>query len=141
MCFWWYQPSRIDQELIPDVGVVAGRDRPGDSDPEEDIDSIASGNVSDGVVRRLILDGGDLAGKRIWKGDRNEIIPIEKAGSFYSTEGPVPKFQWWPNSIPLFGGDPDFRVRPFKLPLHECRRKGTAIAKYAFEMLISQDAI
>ena len=45
--------------------VVDGRDDPGQSEPQEDVDRVAAGHVTDGVVCCLLVDGCDLAGEGV----------------------------------------------------------------------------
>lgn len=58
--------SRIDDELTSVVGVIAGGQRPGEPDAEEHVHRIAAGHVADAGVGVFVLDGGHLAGERVW---------------------------------------------------------------------------
>ena len=48
--------------------MVDGRDDPGQSEPQEDVDRVAAGHVTDGVVCCLLVDGRDLADKGVREG-------------------------------------------------------------------------
>ncbi len=45
--------------------MVDGRNQPGKSQTEEDVDGVGSGDVADGVVGVLLAHGGGLAGERV----------------------------------------------------------------------------
>ena len=48
--------------------MVDGRDDPGQPEPQEDVDRVAAGHVTDGVVCCLLVDGCDLAGEGVGQG-------------------------------------------------------------------------
>lgn len=49
------------------VGVVHGSYGPGDSYPQEHVDCVTPGHVSNGVIRGAVLDSGHLAGERVYE--------------------------------------------------------------------------
>lgn len=48
-------------------GVVNGRNDPRESETEKHVDGVGSGDVSDGVVRMALGDGGRLGGEGVRK--------------------------------------------------------------------------
>lgn len=54
-------------ELLSLHGPVDGGHGPGQTDTQEDIDSITAGDVANGSICVHILQGSSFAGKRIWK--------------------------------------------------------------------------
>lgn len=61
------QRSRVDPELLALRVVIDGSDGPGHTNTEEDVHSVTPSHVADGGVSVLVLDGGHLTGKGVWK--------------------------------------------------------------------------
>ena len=66
------QCSRIHQERSALRCVVDGSDGPRHTDAQEDIDSVAPGDVADGGICILVLDRRNFTGKCIWRKRRRK---------------------------------------------------------------------
>lgn len=60
------QVSRVHPEHLALGAPEDGRHGPRHADAEEDVDGVGAGDVADGGVSVLVLDGGNLAGERVW---------------------------------------------------------------------------
>lgn len=52
------------------------RDGPGHADAKEDVDSVGAGDVADGGVGILVLDGSDLAGEGVWMKTSKTLVKL-----------------------------------------------------------------
>lgn len=59
------QSPRVHLELLALRAVVDSGDGPGHTDSQEHVDGVAPGDVSDGGVGVLVLDGCHFTGKRV----------------------------------------------------------------------------
>lgn len=53
---------------------VDGGHRPGHANPQEHVDSVATGDVSNGCIGMLVLYGGHFASKGVWVRERLEEV-------------------------------------------------------------------
>ena len=76
--FSWIE-KRVKRRDKPSDGDIEGQalglpvdssHGPCDSDTEEHVDSVGSGNISNRVVRTLVFNGSCLGGKGIWGGEK-----------------------------------------------------------------------
>ena len=58
-------PSGVNLKGSADASVVDGGDGPRDADAEEDVDGVGTGDVADGGVGGIVLDGSDLGGEGV----------------------------------------------------------------------------
>jgi len=60
------QVSRVHLEHLALGAPVDGGDGPRHADTEEDVDGVGAGDIANGGVGVLVLDGGDFAGECVW---------------------------------------------------------------------------
>lgn len=70
------QRPRVHVERLPFDLPVDGRHRPRHADPQEHVDGVAAGDVSNRRIGVLVLDGGHFAGKRICRRKRRRNLII-----------------------------------------------------------------
>lgn len=60
------QWARVHPELLPFDFPVDGSHRPSHADPQEHVDSVAAGDITNGRISMLILYGGHFASEGVW---------------------------------------------------------------------------
>lgn len=68
------QVSRVHLKRLALGAPGDGGDGPRHADSEKDVDSVGARHVADGGVGVLVLDGGDLAGERVWMRNREKKL-------------------------------------------------------------------
>ena len=66
------KPSDGNNEFFPLSFPVNGSHGPGDTNTQEDIDSIGASNISNRVVSGIVLNSGGLGSKSVWGKQRLE---------------------------------------------------------------------
>lgn len=60
------QRPRVHHELLSFDSPVDGGHRPRHADPQEHVNGVATGDIANGRISMLVLDGGHFAGKGVW---------------------------------------------------------------------------
>lgn len=68
------QVSRVHLEGLALGAPGDGGDGPRHANAEEDVDGVGAGDVADGSISVLVLDGGDLAGECVWMSKTESLL-------------------------------------------------------------------